>query len=991
MTAPRVYDWAQKQWVILPETDVTDAVASGTHSFEEGVDIPIVDPSGSLGTIPAEHVQNAFKQGYRFQTPDDLNAYAKAQNDAIVREHANNPLAAFGEGLVKGGIPGATWMQEKMVPMVNAITGQHGTVDDIKSSAKALEEENPVSNFAGELTGAIASPITEALGGASRVAGEKLGSAALQGASSEIVKKIGAKGVGSALEGAYYGLHDGLNESALGDPSEIAETLMHHMGQGLVFGGVAGTALAGAAEGASKFKDLFSEAMGPISEASIKAARAASEKAMLPQLPEEMRAGASALIQNQDARNMIFYGGGKEAINKVESELGSLQAEVQKESAKTLQELRDHVKGAPKAQQREIDSALNEAGGDLYQATGDKFNEYQGSRLSLEERLATDMDHGVMYHEVDSATDKLIAELRQSPDKFSQKKANDLESFARAQRSSHNMDFRGADDVEEYSSKFLAGQEASITNELRDRAMADIDSLGPRSKAKVEGYVDGLSKQLYDHPKYGADFEALDHKYDAMDTMRTFLSDKAQGLDKGFVSKLKHDPELMHEFSAVMDKFPDMAPILQKFRETAGDALQQQTHLNTIRQMLTDAGVRSRRLGMEDLTEISKAIGKEDISNKIDRLRELDAALSHGEQTPVSKYVQSLRALGRPVPEGIMDLEHNQQALMDYFKIAGHQADQGTIEKILKKGGQGLLKQFLLRAGGTLVGATIGHSFLHGPIGAVAGAIASGGVKKLMNPATTLATLTRLEKTINKSYEVMEKATNAAIDGLTSNKARSVVVRGEAFSPGMGEKKKTFTERAQYLEKLADPQALMQEAEKRIGTSQAAPNINAAAIAQYTRGVQFLTSKLPVDPLAHQSIQYNATDWKPSDFELAKFERYADTVENPAGALNNVARGRVSPEEIEALQTVYPQTFKRLQDGVLDAIMKPDTKLAYAQKVQLGSLFNVTADVSMRPDFILKMQGTFAKEQGPKPQQMSKTPSAKMSSDSTEVERLTYS
>lgn len=991
MTAPKVYDWSQKQWVLLPDHDVTDAVASGSHSFASGIDIPVVSPDGTLGTVPSDKVQEAFQNGYRWQTGDDIRAFESAQNQAIMEQNygEGHGAQAFIEGAVKGGIPGAVPLQKAIAPLMG------GSADDIEQGVSQLEEKHPVLNLAGELTGATASPITEAFGGGARTLGENLAKDALKDASSQIVKTLGRKGVGSALEGAYYGLHDGLNESSLGDPSDIAESLMAHMGEGLIFGGVAGTALEGASLSKTAIKDIFSAGIDKLSAMSERAAQKAAKGAILPTLDKDLRAIASPLIDDAVTRQQYFFEGGEAAVKKTAEEMDAVARDLRKFGKSTLDDLRRGVKGYPKQIQAEIDEALNGASGDLFHASKNKYVEWEGERLALESRMAQDSSPGSIFSQVDEETEKVIKRLEKYGDKQAVRKAKEIETFIEAQRTAHQLPHVVQTDTTPYEMLVRAGKEMQLTSELRDRIREGLEDLPGGARAIAKEYADNLTYLMYEHPQFGADLKKLDAKYDAFSTIRGFISKNGEDIDKKIVSRLKHDPEFARHFDALMSRFPDAAPHIQEFKAKLADPLQAQIHLTEIRNMMRDAGVRGLgRIGKDDLLQIADAIGPSHIADKAQKLREIDAILEHGDQGPISKYVQYLRALGRPVPEGITAFEHNQKALMDLYRVAGPGQDQSLAEQLLKKGSQGILKAGALKVGSMLAGATLGHTFMHGPVGIITGAVAGGLAKRALNPAHSFETLTKLERAINESYSKLDRATQAAIDGLTSKAARNVTVKAGGFTRDLDKKKSSFQERSAYLEKMANPDFLAHEAENRIGTTDAAPKINAAVIAQYTKSVQFLTSKLPVDPLAHQSIDYQNTGWRPSDMELAKFERYAASAENPTVALANIAKGRVSPEEIETLKVLYPQTFQRLQEGVLDAIMEPSKHLSYTQKVLIGSLFDVTTDVSMRPSFILACQARFNNKpaDGPHPTPLSSNPKVPPQAEAmqTEAERITY-
>src|ERR1044072_4107102 len=144
MAAPKVYDWQSNQWMLVPDHEVTGGVASGRYTFEQGIQVPVVSPDGKMGTMPSERIQEACNNGYRWATDDDSKAWQNRQQEQINEAvYGNQTPAAFGQGFVKGYVPGATAIMEGM----GALSG-HG--EDVAEGLRQTEERNPGANLAGE-------------------------------------------------------------------------------------------------------------------------------------------------------------------------------------------------------------------------------------------------------------------------------------------------------------------------------------------------------------------------------------------------------------------------------------------------------------------------------------------------------------------------------------------------------------------------------------------------------------------------------------------------------------------------------------------------------------------------------------------------------------------------------------------------------------------------------------------------------------------------
>lgn len=127
--------------------------------------------------------------------------------------------------------------------------------------------------------------------------------------------------------------------------------------------------------------------------------------------------------------------------------------------------------------------------------------------------------------------------------------------------------------------------------------------------------------------------------------------------------------------------------------------------------------------------------------------------------------------------------------------------------------------------------------------------------------------------------------------------------------------------------------------------------------------VNFLTSKLPLNPSQKGAIQIMKQRWNPSDIELNKFERYLQVIKEPLTALNHLEAGTLTREHVEALKAVYPNLYGRIQERTLEALAKDPESFDYQQRLKLGILLDIPSDVSLSPDNIQALQEEFKTEQ----------------------------
>ena len=140
-------------------------------------------------------------------------------------------------------------------------------------------------------------------------------------------------------------------------------------------------------------------------------------------------------------------------------------------------------------------------------------------------------------------------------------------------------------------------------------------------------------------------------------------------------------------------------------------------------------------------------------------------------------------------------------------------------------------------------------------------------------------------------------------------------------------------------------------------STEAAPMTGGLVNSTVTAGISFLASKLPRN--ASSSIGMFPREYEPSSIELAKFERYVAAVENPMSVIEDLESGTITREGVEALRTVYPNMYARIQSQVMEQIQQ-HPNMAYAKKIQLGILLDVPSDVSLNPENITALQQMFA-------------------------------
>lgn len=103
------------------------------------------------------------------------------------------------------------------------------------------------------------------------------------------------------------------------------------------------------------------------------------------------------------------------------------------------------------------------------------------------------------------------------------------------------------------------------------------------------------------------------------------------------------------------------------------------------------------------------------------------------------------------------------------------------------------------------------------------------------------------------------------------------------------------------------------------------------------RAHSFLYEKMPKNP--NPNPLDPEADYRPSDAEIAKFNRYYQAVYDPRSAIE-----RLTPEGIEALKTVYPSLYNELVQNVAEHFAKKrqkGEKTTHVERLHLSKFFDM--------------------------------------------------
>ncbi len=146
------------------------------------------------------------------------------------------------------------------------------------------------------------------------------------------------------------------------------------------------------------------------------------------------------------------------------------------------------------------------------------------------------------------------------------------------------------------------------------------------------------------------------------------------------------------------------------------------------------------------------------------------------------------------------------------------------------------------------------------------------------------------------------------------------------------------------------------------GLDESAPGISGQVAMTAAKALQFLHAKAPKNPQSANTLQPLLDDWRPTDAEVAKFERYTRAALQPLTVLDDLEAGTLTPEAAEALKTLYPQLHRMTVERLTAKLAESPKKLPYEDRVNLSLLLGAPVDDTMTPEFIRRSQALWTQK-----------------------------
>jgi hypothetical protein len=213
----------------------------------------LVGRDGRKVSVPLEGLADALDAGYRVETQGEGLARAEAEGQAADYGGARDAIEAGIYGVARGASLGLS----------DVILRGAGAEDEARNLEKAFPKLSTAAEIGGGVGAAILSGGTSTLGRAAAATPTGAVSRAALGLGERIAgpgstaRYITGMGVGGAAEGAAQGVGSYISDVALENKELSAEAFVGSAGQGALWGGIAGGALAGVERGTLAARRLF--------------------------------------------------------------------------------------------------------------------------------------------------------------------------------------------------------------------------------------------------------------------------------------------------------------------------------------------------------------------------------------------------------------------------------------------------------------------------------------------------------------------------------------------------------------------------------------------------------------------------------------------------------------------------------------------------------------------------------------------------------------
>jgi hypothetical protein len=857
--------------------------------------------------------------------------------------------------------------------------------------ARERAEVNPGTKVAGEVIGSLP---WAAIGPGAAAEGLAAGAAS-------VGTRLAIRGAAGAAEGALLGESQATEDAYIDNKPLTAEKLMASMGWGALIGGGASFALSGASEAAGALKGRFASRV-PVDadlEAAAGGARPAPTRAFADPTEQRLGEAAEAAGANPAARQMAAK---READSMVQEAKRADPSDWRRFTREATPEAQYVHRG------KVLDLAANETGDELT-----KVLERAKPIQDEIDNLALKREKVAAHMAADGVDDTAALATAQGEAAGLRERLGEL----RAQIGAKRIEVSG----EEIGPAVKGKARAKAKPSSAEQALNELDSVtreGERRLAAAETGADGVValdwmrreqarvwRTARNSLQRSPGFEARALLEPTTDFLQREYQRTADLLmDANFVGKTQAEAQGAVNRARVGlingDKF-DLRPFVNQVGSEESAAFGGQVYQgnkDSIRAMLDTITPDGGRLRTDQFERFLKQ--QDDFYGAVKKSYDLSPA----NQAKLDELLGSTAKM-----RDTLDAARNAatsvakvQARIDADRIAG-----GTLGKALTGaavgGAEGGLVGALRGAARGAMGGTenvlrmqealggIAESsesklagWLSGIVGKVAGTEGAGS--SAINAAANIVD-SRLDSAMDRFFSRMgqtetkaaKSASRRTIDATgteigTSNrdaaKRAAIPLAIRLFAPG-GNLREAYDQRVQELQ-MANRElgAGVRDGVTASmgGLTQSAPVLTAQLAAAASRGAVYLEQHLPAATRAPSVFQPNKRA-EISDMALRSFARRWATVANPMTAVEDLQKGTLTYDQVDALKNVYPMLYDGLRLKTMQRLQQLDQRgvtVPYQDRLQLNLLLDLhgAGDPTLTTDFALKVSGLMQAQKG---------------------------
>lgn len=296
----------------------------------------------------------------------------------------------------------------------------------------------------------------------------------------------------------------------------------------------------------------------------------------------------------------------------------------------------------------------------------------------------------------------------------------------------------------------------------------------------------------------------------------------------------------------------------------------------------------------------------------------------------------------------------------------------GLIAHVLKKGGGAmkakagsrLLRAATQRAGGRAAATMAGNAARKAGAGPITSALASGGAASATYTGVQriwdrLAPVSRVAESTGGAMgaiaDVVHRLGHTGAKAVTkgSFSAKAVLMANDFGSdekPKSNELRDLYEHRKDALLSMTDPLQVQQRAaESLTDVSKVHLGLFDKMVTMTTAVIGYLRDKLPKDPGTTHKL--GLSRWKETDRDIRAWARHLAGATDPIGVLQRAATEAITPQEAEAVRTLYPAMFAKFQSVMAENLDSLQQNATRNQRINLSILTGVPVDSTMRPNF----------------------------------------